>query len=128
MKATSEAAFETLIVDHLTGDDHGYVSRPSSDYDADLALLPADLLGYIEQTQPKSWTKQQSIHGSALRTNLLAAFDKATKDFGVLHVLRHGFKFYGSTLRVATFRPAHGLNPDVEALYKIGRASCRERV
>jgi type I restriction enzyme R subunit len=126
MKATSEEAFETLIVEHLTG--HGYLARPNTDYDADLALLPDDLLGYIEETQPKSWAKQEQIHGPALRTNVLAAFDKATKDFGVLHVIRHGFKFYGSTLRVATFRPAHGLNPEVEALYQANRLAVVRQV
>lgn len=116
MKATTEAAFEALIEQHLV-EHGGYVSRPPSDYDADLALLPDDLLAYTATAQPKAWAKQQQIHGEALRTTFLAAFDKATRDLGVLQVLRHGFKFYGSQIRVATFRPAHGLNPEVEALY-----------
>ncbi|MGK2926509.1 MAG: type I restriction endonuclease subunit R, partial [Lysobacterales bacterium] len=36
---------------------------------------------------------------------------------GALHVLRHGFKFYGKTFRLAYFKPAHGLNDEVLALY-----------
>jgi type I restriction enzyme R subunit len=32
-------------------------------------------------------------------------------------VLRHGFKFYGKTFRLAYFKPAHGLNDEVLALY-----------
>jgi type I restriction enzyme R subunit len=32
-------------------------------------------------------------------------------------VLRHGFKFYGKTFRLAYFKPAHGLNEEVQALY-----------
>jgi type I restriction enzyme, R subunit len=35
----------------------------------------------------------------------------------MLHVLRHGFKFYGKTFRMAYFKPAHGLNDEVLALY-----------
>lgn len=36
---------------------------------------------------------------------------------GVLTTLRHGFKCYGKTLRIAFFKPAHGLNADLEARY-----------
>lgn len=126
MKPHSEAAMEALIEQHLL--DHGYVSRPSSAYDADLALLPDDLVAYVEETQPKTWAKQQGIHGPALRKNLLAAFDKATEHQGLLDVLRKGFKFYGSTIRVATFRPAHGLNPEVETQYAANRLAVVRQV
>ena len=34
-----------------------------------------------------------------------------------LHTLRHGFKCYGRTLRIAYFKAAHDLNPDLEARY-----------
>ena len=37
---------------------------------------------------------------------------------GALHVLRHGFRFQGKTLRIAHFRPAHGLNPDTVQDYE----------
>ncbi len=37
--------------------------------------------------------------------------------YGSLHTLRHGFKCYGRTLRVAYFKAAHGLNPDLEERY-----------
>ena len=32
-------------------------------------------------------------------------------------MLRHGFKFYGQTFRLGYFKPAHGLNEDLLALY-----------
>jgi uncharacterized protein (TIGR02646 family) len=40
---------------------------------------------------------------------------------GTLATLRHGFKCFGKTLRVAFFRPAHGLNPELEARYQANR-------
>lgn len=40
---------------------------------------------------------------------------------GSLATLRHGFKCFGKTLRIAFFRPAHGLNPDLEARYRANR-------
>jgi len=38
---------------------------------------------------------------------------------GALATLRHGFKCFGKTLRIAFFRPAHGLNPELEARYQL---------
>ena len=40
---------------------------------------------------------------------------------GTLAVLRHGFKCYGRTLRVAFFKPAHGMNPELAAQYAANR-------
>ena len=94
MKATSEEAFESLIEQHLL-DHGGFVSRSPDTFDPNLALIADDLLSYVQVTQPNTWAKQQAIHGDSLGPTLLAAFDKATTQRGVLHVLRHGFKFYG---------------------------------
>jgi type I restriction enzyme R subunit len=38
-----------------------------------------------------------------------------------LATLRHGFKCFGKTLRNASFRPAHGLNPELEARNRANR-------
>ena len=127
MKSTSEAAFETFIVDHLTAHG-GYAALAPSGYDPVLGLFPAELLTFVRVTQPKIWNKLASIHGDKLGDNLLAAFDKATVHEGVLKILRHGFKFYGETVKVATFRPAHGLNPEVEALYAANRLAVVRQV
>jgi type I restriction enzyme R subunit len=40
---------------------------------------------------------------------------------GSLATLRHGFKCYGRTLRVAYFKAAHELNPELEARYAANR-------
>ena len=37
---------------------------------------------------------------------------------GVLEVLRHGFRFYGRTFRIAYFAPAYSLNPDARARFE----------
>ncbi|MGM0578326.1 MAG: type I restriction endonuclease subunit R [Myxococcota bacterium] len=121
MKAHSEEAFEALIEDHLVTHG-GYVRGNRDGWDAGMALIAEDLLGFVEETQPKVWEKLRGIHGSGLEGKLLDGFDKATKGpGGVLGVLRHGFKFYGKLVRVATFQPAHGLNPEVEAAYAANR-------
>ncbi|MGI8757106.1 MAG: type I restriction endonuclease subunit R, partial [Acidimicrobiales bacterium] len=40
---------------------------------------------------------------------------------GPLAVLRHGFQCYGQNIRLAYFRGANGLNPEVERLYQLNR-------
>ncbi len=118
MKGHSEEAYEALIEEHLVAQG-GYEKGSPGAYDQALALMPEDLLAFVQRTQPKLWDKQAAIHGGALGKTLLAAFDKATKGpKGVLDVIRHGFKFYGATVRVAAFQPAHGLNPEVEEAYR----------
>ncbi|MFP4601212.1 MAG: type I restriction endonuclease subunit R, partial [Persicimonas sp.] len=46
---------------------------------------------------------------------------KSLRKQGVLDVLRRGFRFYGQPIRLAYFRPAHGLNPDVLEKYRKNR-------
>jgi type I restriction enzyme R subunit len=48
----------------------------------------------------------------------LEALCKWLDTHGALATLRHGFKCFGKTLRIAYFRPAHGLNPELEARYQ----------
>ena len=40
---------------------------------------------------------------------------------GALATLRHGFKCHGRTLRIAFFKAAHELNPELEARYAANR-------
>ena len=40
---------------------------------------------------------------------------------GALATLRHGFKCYGRTLRIAFFKAAHELNPELEERYAANR-------
>ena len=47
---------------------------------------------------------------------------------GSLATLRHGFKCYGRTLRVAFFKAAHGLNPELEERYAKNRVGIARQV
>ena len=120
MKTHDEAAFETTIAEHLVAHG-GYSFGQSSDYDAERALMTADLFGFIEATQPKAWTRLQGLHKASLHPLFLNAYAKAVAQRGVLDVLRHGLKFYGTRIKVAAFAPAHGLNPQVQLQYAANR-------
>jgi len=120
MKRTSEAAFEAAIESSLL-ERGGYTSLAREGYDRARAVFPTEALGFIRETQPKEWTRLESLHGEKTEGLVLEALCKALAMAGALAVLRHGFKCQGRLLRVAVFRPAHGLNPTLEARYAANR-------
>ena len=115
MAQTSEKAFETYLEQMLT--DGGWLSGTNAEWDKVRALFPARVFAFIEATQPKLWAEMAAQHGSNLQAMLIDALGKELDIKGSLHVLRHGFKFYGKLFRLAYFKPAHALSPDVLALY-----------
>lgn len=115
MKATSEAAFETAIEEVLLA--RGYVRHVSTAFDAELAIFPEVALAFIERTQPKVWEKLKTLHSENTGERVISALCKWMDTHGVLTTLRHGFKCYGKTLRIAFFKPAHSLNPELDARY-----------
>lgn len=119
MKRTSEAAFETAIEDVLLA--QGYESHDSNSFDREQALFPEVALDFIRTTQTKTWEKLEALHGDKTGERVLEALCKWMDREGSLATLRHGFKCFGKTLRIAFFRPAHGLNPDLEARYRANR-------
>jgi len=119
MKPTSEVAFETAIEDVLLAD--GYAKLVSADFDRERAIFPQVALDFIRDTQAQTWAKLETLHGEETGERVLQALCKWMNTHGALTTLRHGFKCFGKTLRVAFFRPAHGLNPDLEARYQANR-------
>ncbi|WP_295438381.1 type I restriction endonuclease [uncultured Thiodictyon sp.] len=119
MKSTGEAAFETAIEAVLLG--NGYIRIDGKSFDRERALFPAEVLAFIQNTQAKVWDKLAALHGDQTGERVLEALCKWLDTHGTLATLRHGFKCFGKTLRVAFFRPAHGLNPELEARYQANR-------
>ena len=115
MTRHSETAFEMVIEAHLL--DNGYVVVPSEGFDRDRAIFPDTVLAFIRETQPKEWDRLERLHGDKTDEQILSDLCKWMDTHGVLATLRHGFKCYGRALRAAYFKPAHGLNPELEARY-----------
>jgi type I restriction enzyme, R subunit len=115
----SEAAFETVIEAHLLK--NGYVTVDREGFDRERAIFPETVLVFIRETQPTEWTKLEALHGEKTGEQILADLCKWMDAYGSLATLRHGFKCYGRTLRVAFFKAAHELNPELEARYAANR-------
>lgn len=115
----SEGAFETIIEATMLA--NGAVPEPASGFDRDRAIFPETVLSFIRETQPKEWKALEALHGEKTGSQVLADLTKWMDREGSLATLRHGFKCYGKTLRVAFFKAAHGLNPELEARYAANR-------
>ena len=121
MSSHTEANFESVIEAHLLN--HGYTNLSPKKFDCDRALFPEVAIGFIQQTQPQEWERLEKLHGDNTAIQILSDLCKWLDTYGSLQVLRHGFKCYGRTLRIATFKAAHSLNPDLEAHYQANQVS-----
>lgn len=111
----TEGAFESVIESVLLA--NGYHSLPSASFDRATALFPGPVIDFIRATQPREWKALEALHGEKTSARVLADLVKWIDANGSLATLRHGFKCYGKTLRVATFKAAHDLNAELEARY-----------
>jgi type I restriction enzyme R subunit len=128
MSQTNERAFETYVEEILLRPTSGWKAGIVSEWDKETALFPAQVCGFIAATQPKLWEEMQALHGAGLQALLITGLVKELETKGSLHVLRHGFKFYGKTFRLAYFKPAHGANYDVVKLVSLNRLTVTRQV
>ena len=116
MNTATEHAFESHVEETLLRQG-GWRRIPNAGWDAERALFPARICAFLEATQPKPWAQMRALHAAGLESLLVDALARELDLKGTLHVLRHGFKFYGKIFRMAWFKPAHALNEEVLALY-----------
>ena len=119
MNTHTEHAFETVLTETLLAE--GYEAIASDAFDREQAIFPHVALDFIQHTQPQPWQKLEVLHGEHTGERVLHELCKWMNTYGSLATLRHGFKCYGRTLRVAFFKAAHGLNMALEARYAANR-------
>jgi type I restriction enzyme R subunit len=127
MSGHTERDFETAIEAGLTGGG-GYATRQPVSYDEALALFPEDVTGFLKDSQPTRWGQLEALLGEKTEATVLDSLAKELEIKGALHVLRHGFKCYGKTFRMAFFRPNSGMNPEAVALYSTNRLAITRQV
>ncbi len=96
----------------------GYLRRDPKEYDRKRCLLPRDVLDFIYATQPREWEKLKQHHGAEVKERFLARLAGEVGRRCVLDVLRRGIKDSGCRFRLAYFRPASGLNAELQRLYQ----------
>lgn len=110
MNKHTEIRFEEAIEYALLGKG-GYKKGEPKSYDMEKALFPQDVIAFIKATQLKKWEGLEQILSDRSETTLIYDLTKELGLKGTLHVLRHGFKCFGKTFRLAFFAPNTQLNP-----------------
>jgi len=96
----------------------GYLKREKEAYNPELALFPADVLAFVQKTQPQIWSRIVQLDAAKAETLLLDSLVKELAAKGSLAVLRAGFKCVGKTVRLAYFAPNTGLDPSATSRYE----------
>ena len=117
MSITSEQTFETAIIESLV-EHGGYTEGNASDYSTELGMFKAQVLAFLQATQPQQWQKLSEIHGESVENRIIQRLYKEMDLRGALDVIRNGFVDYGVRFKMAYFKPESSLNPDTIALYQ----------
>lgn len=128
MSVHTERAFEEAIEAHLLG--HGWVQGTASFYRRDVALDTAVLFEFIGATQAEEWERLLSLHGGvdAAQTKFAKRLAAEIDSRGTIDVLRRGVDDLGVKIRLAYFKPAHDLTPDLRVLYEANRLAVTRQV
>jgi type I restriction enzyme, R subunit len=119
----SERGFEDSIEASLLSDG-GYLKSEPTNFDPVLGLDTAELFAFIGATQAKEWETLLGRYGNdpdSAQRGFAKRLAKELDDKGTVEVLRHGVVDLGVTIRLAYFKPAHGLTETLLTLYAANR-------
>ena len=122
MNLHKEISFEVEIGEYLESQGWLYTANDEG-YDRARALLAADVLAWVQETQPKAWETLLKNHGTQAGDVLVSRLRDQIDQRGTLDVLRHGVELLGlkQPLKLAEFKPALGINADILARYAANR-------
>ena len=113
---TNEKRFESDIESSFLSPAGGYV-KGTDTYDPKLGLYINSLIEFIQKTQPKEWTRFENANKIDTVRKFCLAFNNACDMYGLIKVLRHGFKHRGIIFHVCYFKPESTLNQTDAARY-----------
>ena len=122
MTGANETLFEDAISSHLV--DHGGYDvckrgvghTGPADLDPALGIDTAELFAFVGATQSVSWSALVKHHGGdpgAAQRKFVQRLAQQLDERGTLDVLRHGVMDGPVSIRLAYFKPAHGLTPEL---------------
>jgi len=127
MAGHTETDFERAIEHGLLASG-GYAKGDPRRFDAAIALFPDEVIAFIRSSQPGRWDQLEGMLKDRTAGTVIDSLTKELTSKGALGVLRHGFKCYGKTLRLAYFKPNSGMNPEAAARYAANRLTITRQV
>lgn len=123
MSLHKEINLEVEICRHLHTHDWLYAEGDAANYDRARALHPPDVLAWVQAAHPQAWEALTKNHGASAAETLVARLRDQIDQRGTLDVLRHGVELMGlrQPLKLAEFKPALAMNPDILARYQANR-------
>jgi type I restriction enzyme, R subunit len=123
MSLHKEISFESEICQHLIKTGWLYAEGDAAGYNRARAMFPADMLAWVQTTQPKAWETLTKNHGSKAEETLISRLRDQLDQRGTLDVLRHGVELLGlkTPLLLAQFKPALSINPNILERYAANR-------
>ena len=123
MSVYKEVSFETEVCDYLEQRGWLYEGGDAAKYERDKALFSPDVLAWVQETQPSAWQLLVKNHGTLAGATLLKRLRDQLDQRGTLDVLRHGVELLGlkQPLKLAEFKPALAINPEILARYEKNR-------
>ncbi len=117
-----ERGFEDAIDDSLLK--RGYLRSESAHFDPLLGIDTSELFAFVGATQIKEWEDLLGRYGNdpdAAQRGFARRLGSELDTRGTVDVLRHGLVDLGVTIRLAFFKPAHNLTPDLSVSYDANR-------
>ncbi|MCH9776575.1 MAG: DEAD/DEAH box helicase family protein [Planctomycetes bacterium] len=123
MALHNEIEFENEICEQLADAGWLYAEKDAENYNRQLALYPADVLAWVQETQSEAWEVLTKNHGAAAGQTLLNRLRDSLNHSDTLTVLRKGFDVLGMKhkIRMAQFKPALAINPEIMQRYAANR-------
>ena len=112
----TEQHFENEI-EHSLLTEGGYQQGFAKDYEKSTALFPADVVAFIQTTQPKLWARLEMLFKDKAQDELIKALNQELNIKGSLNVLRNGFRVANRTAKMAYFAPNSTLNETSQQQY-----------
>ena len=112
---TSERGLETIIVTALV-DEAGYIQGDPQDYDREHAVDLAQMLAFLQATQPTVVAQLGLTTDGPRRQQFLHRLQGDITRHGVIHVLRHGIKHGPASVDLFYGTPSPG-NPAAAARF-----------
>lgn len=123
---TTEKRFEDDITASFLSPSGGYTHN-NDVYVPDLGLFPDTLVRFVQRTQPKEWKRFELQNSGDITRKFCLIFNSACDTYGLLEVLRHGFKHRGISFRVCYFKPESSLNQTAATLYAANVITCNRQ-
>ena len=123
MSLHREINFEAEVCEHLAANGWLYAEGDWQKYDRARCLFPDDVIGWVQETQPKAWEAIVKNHGAQAADTLLGRVSQSLDQRGTLDVLRHGIEMLGlrGKVSLAQFKPALAMNEEILAKYAANR-------